>query len=78
MNIKSRLDAIEKAMIPGGMPEHDRLQIIVGCSINGQFVPNNNADTVERRSANLKAKYGTDEGAIFIKLVDSFQINAKC
>ncbi len=73
MNIKSRLDALEKAMIPGGIPEEDRLQIISGCSINGQFVPSTRTETEERRAANLKAKYGTSEGAIFVKLIDQFQ-----
>ena len=73
MNIKSRLEAIEKAMIPSGIPEHDRLQIIPGCSVNGRFVPDNSADTEEHRSANLRAKYGTNEGAIFVKLIDQFQ-----
>jgi hypothetical protein len=71
-NIKCRVEAIEKAMKPGGIPEHDSLQIIIGHSINGEFIPNDPKDTLATRKASLLEKYGTTEGAIFIELVDRF------
>jgi hypothetical protein len=74
MNIKGRLEAIEKSISPEGVPEKEKLQIIHGRSINGEFIPNDPHDTVETKEAKLKEKYGTADGVLFIKLIDKFEV----
>ncbi|MEN6621547.1 MAG: hypothetical protein ABFD50_08380 [Smithella sp.] len=73
MNMEKRLKTIEKAVAPkGNIPENEKLQIIKGHSINGEFVPVDSADTVESRKVALIAKYGTINGVTFVDLIEKF------
>ena len=73
MNVKGRLEAIEKAVSFKGIPDNEKLQVIKGSSIKGKFVPDDPQDTIENREATLIAKHGTAAGAVFVNLIDRFE-----
>ena len=72
MNIKGRLEALEKAVVPNGIPESEELQIIKGNMTAGGFIPDKPGDSIETRKIGLVRRFGSSDGAIFVELVDRF------
>ena len=71
-NILRRVEKVEMAVAGCGIPTAERTQVIKGKMEGGRFIPDAPEDSVDRRKEALTRRYGTAEGAVFIKLVDSF------
>jgi len=70
--IKTGIERIAESVNEKGIPEDQRIQIVIGIKKkNGQFVAY--GPTMEEREAELKKKYGTVKGAVFIQLVDQYE-----
>lgn len=67
-----RVEKIEMAVAGCGIPTAERTQVIKGIMEGGRFIPDAPEDSVERRKETLTRRYGASEGAVFIRLVDSF------
>jgi hypothetical protein len=72
MQIVRRLEKIEGALVGEGIPNAERLQVIKGKMTEGRFIPDTPRDSVETRRQYLIRRFGNADGAVFIKLIDSF------
>jgi len=71
-SIKTRIERIAAAENEKGIPDDQRIQIVFGLTKkNGQFVAY--GATMEEREAELKKKYGTVRGVVFIQVVDQYE-----
>ena len=70
--ILRRIEKIETAVAGSGIPTAERMQVIKGKMEGGRFTPDAPEDSVERRKEALTRRYGTAEGAVFVRLVDYY------
>ncbi|HEX3010184.1 MAG TPA: hypothetical protein VHO90_21480 [Bacteroidales bacterium] len=70
--IETGIEPIAESVNEEGIPEDQRIQIVMGMKKkSGQFVAY--GPTMEEREAEIKKKYGTVKGVVFIQLVDQYE-----
>ncbi len=72
MQIVRRLEKIEGVLVGNCIPKAERLQVIKGKMTEGGFIPDTPGDSIETRHQELVRRFGNADGAVFIKLIDSF------